>query len=115
MDQLTIMRRANGDLFTSTETGRERVVLWPSLQSAIHYKARNPELLVFFPASAMSDVGRKSLVCLQNRKMGLFLLTDNGGAHLSNGRKIGWDEFEQWDSGSPAGSMTTVAGRGRQL
>ena len=94
MDQLSIMRRANGELFTLTLKGRKHLALWPSLQSAVHYKTRNPELLVFTPASAASAFGRKSLALLQKENLGLFLLTDTGDAHFRDGRKISWKELE---------------------
>jgi hypothetical protein len=93
MDQLSIMRRANGELFTITLKGREYLALWPSLQSAIHFKARNPELLVFLPASVASAFGQKRLAPLQKESMGLLLLTDTGDAHFRNARKISWKEL----------------------
>ncbi|HEX5733620.1 MAG TPA: hypothetical protein VF131_12365 [Blastocatellia bacterium] len=94
MDQLSIMRRANGELFTLTLKGRKHLALWPSLKSAIHYKTRNPELLVFSPASVASAFGQKSLALLQKENLGLFLLTDTGDAHFRDGRKIIWKELE---------------------
>ena len=94
MDQLVIMRRANGELFTLSLKGQEHLALWPSWQSALHYKARNPELLVFVPASVASAVGQKRLAPSQEEGMGLFLLTDTGDAHFRDGRKISWEELE---------------------
>lgn len=105
MDQLSIMRRANGELFTLTLKGREHLALWPSLQCAIHYKARNPELLVFSPASVASAFGRRSLAPLQKESMGLFLLADTGDAHFRDGRRISWKELE--DS-LPASSLAST-------
>jgi hypothetical protein len=95
MDQLSIMRRANGELFTLTLKGREHVALWPSLKSAFHYKYRNPELLVFSPASVESSFGQKSLAPLQRRDIGLFLLKDTYDAQFRGGRKISWKELER--------------------
>ena len=94
MDQLVIMRRANGELFTLSLKGQEHLALWPSWQSALHYKARNPELLVFLPSLVASAFGQKSLAPLQKEGMGLFLLTDTGDAHFRDGRKISWEEIE---------------------
>ncbi|HET8670246.1 MAG TPA: hypothetical protein VFM05_06330 [Candidatus Saccharimonadales bacterium] len=106
MDQLSIMRRANGELFTLTLKGRKHLALWPSLKIAIHYKTRNPELLVFSPALVASAFGRKSLVALQKENLGLFLLTDTGDAHFRDGRKISWKELENI---LPASSLASTA------
>ncbi len=88
------MRRANGELFTLSLKGKEHLAVWPSMQSAIRYKARNPELLVFLPALVASPFGRKSLTPLQEEDTGLLLLSDAGGANFRNSRKIGWEEIE---------------------
>ncbi len=95
MDQLSIMRRANGELFTLTLEGREHLALWPSLQSAIRYKVRNPELLVFLPASVTSAFGQKSLAPMQKENIGLFLFDDTGNAHFRDGETISWTELEK--------------------
>ena len=94
MDPLTIMRRADGKLFTVKVKGQEHLALWPSLQSALRYKKRNPQLLIFIAASVASPFGQKSLIPLRKENMGLFLLIDAGGSHLSDGRKISWEELE---------------------
>lgn len=94
MDQLAIMRRANGELFTLSLKGREHLALWPGWLSAVHYKARNPELLVFLPALVASPFGQKSLAPLQREGMGLFMLADTGDAHFRDGHRISWEEFE---------------------
>src|SRR5437868_413031 len=102
LDRLTMMRRANGELFTLTLKGRTHLALWPSPQRAFYYKARNPELLVFSPALVASPFGQKRLAALQREDMGLFLLTDTGRAHLSDGCKISWEEIK---NGFPASSL----------
>ena len=94
MDQLTIMRRANGELFTLTRDGREHLAIWPSLDSALRYKSRNPELLVFVPSLVTSPFCQKSLAPLRQENMGLFFLTDTGSARLRDGRKMVWQELE---------------------
>lgn len=104
MDQLTLMRRANGECFTLMLKGRAHLALWPSPQSAAYYKARNPELLVFSPALLASAAGRKNLATLQSEDMGLFLLTDRGRAHLGDGRKLNWEEIK---SLLPASSLAS--------
>lgn len=94
MDPLTIMRRADGKLFTVKVKGQQHLALWPSLESALQYKKRNPQLLIFIPASVASPFGQKSLIPLRKENMGLFMLIDAGGSHLSDGRKISWEELE---------------------
>ncbi len=94
MDPLTIMRRADGKLFTVKVKGQEHLALWPSLESALRYKKHNPQLLIFVASSVGSPFGQKSLIPLRKENMGLFLLIDAGGAHLSDGRKISWEELE---------------------
>ena len=93
LGQLTMMRRANGELFTLMLKGRAHLALWPNPQSASYYKARNPELLVFSPALLVSPYGRKSLAALQSEGVGLWMLPDTGRAHLDDGRKISWEEI----------------------
>ena len=104
MDPLTIMRRADGKLFTITIKGQEHLALWPSLQSAMRYKKRNPQLLIFIPASVASPFGQKSLIPLRKENLGLFLLMDAGSAHFSDGHKISWEELEISIPASSSGS-----------
>jgi hypothetical protein len=121
MESLTIMRRADGRLFTLEVKGQEHLALWPSLQSALRYKKRNPQLLIFIPASIASPFGQKSLIPLRKENMGLFLLVDAGGAHLSDGRKISWEELETRISGAssalnlPAANNTDANGADSML
>ena len=94
MSQFTIMRRANGELFLLLVKGRKHLAVWPSLESALRYKKRNPALLVFIPAAVASPFGRKSLFPLRDENLGLYLLIDAGGAHFSDGHQITWEEIE---------------------
>jgi hypothetical protein len=94
MEQMTIMRRANGELFRLRVKGQEHLAVWPSLESALRYKKRNPALLVFIPAAVASPFGRKSLIRLREENLGLYLLVDGGGAHFSDGHQITWEEVE---------------------
>jgi hypothetical protein len=89
-----MMRRADGRLFTLQVKGEEHLALWPSLQSALRYKKRNPQLLIFIPASVASPFGQKSLIPLRKENLGLFLLVGGGDAHFSDGRRISWEELQ---------------------
>ena len=90
-----MMRRANGEFFTLMRKGREFLAVWPSLESAIQYKVRNPELLVFVPIGVASPFIQKRLNLLQKEGVGLFLLDDTKVALLKEGRKMKWTEMEQ--------------------
>ena len=94
MEQMTIMRRADGKLFTIEVRGQEHLALWPSLESALRYKRRNPQLLVFLPAAAASPFGKQSLLPLRKENRGVFLLIDAGGAHFGDGQAISWGELD---------------------
>ena len=94
MDQLALMRRANGDLFTLTLKGKEYLAFWPSLETAINYKARNPELVVFFPISVTQAFGKKNRVAFPAENMGLLLLTENSDSQFGDARKMTWEEVE---------------------
>ena len=103
-DQLTMMRRANGELFTLPLNGRAHIALWPSTQSAFYYKARNPELLVFLPALVASPFGQKRLAALRSEGMGLFLLTATGRAQLGDGRELSWEAIENYLPAATSGA-----------
>jgi hypothetical protein len=94
MNQLSIMRRANGELFTLTRNGREVLAVWLTLESASLYKLRNPELLVFVPVTVASPFAQRSLVPLKKENIGLFLLADTKDARLKDGREIRWEDME---------------------
>src|SRR5688572_21745134 len=95
MNKLSIMRRANGELFTLKRNGREYLAVWPNLDSAIQYKARNPELLVFVPVMVDNAFVQKRLQSLKKEEFRLFLLADTRVALLKEGRKMKWEEMEQ--------------------
>jgi hypothetical protein len=110
MGPLTLMRRADGRLFTLTIKGQDYLALWPSLESAMRYKKRNPELLIFIPASLASPFAQKSLLPLRKAQAGLFLLVDAGHAHFGDGRKFGWDELDATiPAPPPSGASLTAA------
>jgi hypothetical protein len=108
MDQFTIMRRANGELFTLDIKGRQHLAVWPNANEALRYKAHNPELLVFVPAVAAGPFGQKSLAPLRRDNIELVLLSDIDGTHLRGGRKMSWQEL---DCGLSASSPSETAHR----
>jgi len=108
MDQMTIMRRANGELFTLQRKGVEHLALWPSLRSANHYKQRNRELLVFVPSSTASAFGKRSLAAVHDEQMPLFLLADDGNARFRDGRSMTWAELDSCESYRPANQSQRI-------
>jgi hypothetical protein len=50
MSDLFVMRRANGELLTEEIGGRLYIPVWRSQDGVARYQARNPELIIFFPA-----------------------------------------------------------------
>lgn len=105
LDQLMMMRRANGAPFTLMLMGHAHLALWSNAQSAFHYKARNPELLVFSPVLVASPSGQKNLADSQREDMGLFLLSDRSRAHFSDGRKVCWKEIKSLLPASPSAGI----------
>jgi hypothetical protein len=49
MNEVFVMRRANGNLFTEEINNKVRVPVWSSEEAVKRYKERNPELSVFLP------------------------------------------------------------------
>ena len=95
MDELYVMRRANGDLFAKQINGKLVIPVWSSGEGIARFKARNPELVIFLPV-------RLDRSLIQRIKGGLldvgttefFLLSENDpDAHLDEGKYIKLDEL----------------------
>jgi hypothetical protein len=93
MEQCTIMRRANGELYTFMKKGEVYLALWPNPECAIRFRVRHPKLRDFFPSLISSTFARKKLTPLQKENLELFLLTDTLNPHFSEGHKISWEEL----------------------
>lgn len=93
MEQYTIMRRANGELFTLIEKGQEYLALWPTLASAVRHKKRNPQLRDYLTALVSSKFAQQKLAPLQKEGMGLYLLNDTNDVYFGNGNKISWQDL----------------------
>jgi hypothetical protein len=107
LNQLTMMKRANGAPFTLMRRGQAHLALWPNTESAVRYKTRNPELLVFSPMLVASPSGQKNLADSQRDDMGLWLLTESSRAHFSDGRRVCWKEIESLLPASPSNKEQT--------
>ena len=93
MEDVYVMRRANGDLFTEEVQGKMRIPVWSSRDTADRYKARNPELSVFLPARLDRLLFNK-IKTLQEGSAEFFLLSEEDpNASLFEGRPMKADEI----------------------
>ena len=93
-NDLYVMRRANGDLFTEEIGGRISVPLLSTRDLVDRYKARNPELAVFFPAPLDSRMKKKMKALGLEQSAEFFLLSDDDpDAYLDKGRPIRREEI----------------------
>jgi len=86
MNEMFVMKRANGDLFTEELDGRLRLPVWSSRAAVARYRARNPELIAYLPVR----LDRRLLERFgQGATPELFLLSAEAhDAYLSDGRPI---------------------------
>jgi hypothetical protein len=95
MSELYVMRRANGDLFTLEAEGERCIPVWPSKEAAVRYKARNRELLVFFPVRLDRSILLRAAAGPQSLALPRFLLLpeDSPDANLYEGRPVAIEEI----------------------
>jgi hypothetical protein len=86
MNEMFVMKRANGDLFTKQIDGRLRLPVWSSREAVARYRARNPELFTFLP----THLDRRLMQRFDKAAPPeLFLLSgDAHDAYLTDGRPI---------------------------
>jgi hypothetical protein len=91
MNDLFVMRRANGDLFTEEVDGRVVLPVWSGRDSVERYRERNPRLMIYFPA----PLDAKTLKTASSGQLPLeYFLLEEGDpdADLEEGRMISPDE-----------------------
>jgi hypothetical protein len=95
MSEMYVMRRANGDLFTTEIDGRLQIPIWNSLEAVARYRERNPVLMTFLPARLSRPLMRKiqSGLGREGTKEFLLLSEDAPDAYLNNGRPISLEEI----------------------
>ena len=95
MDELFVMRRANGDLFAEKVDDKLRIPIWSSAEDVARYKAHNPELIIFWPIrlnrslmkQIKADFGREGI-------LEFFLLSEDApDARLDDGKPIAIEEI----------------------
>src|SRR5512138_1945277 len=95
MEQFTIMRRANGELYMLMQKGEVCLALWPNQKCALRFRVRHPKLRDFIPSLLSSAFAQKKLTPLQKENLKLYLLTDTLNPHFSEGHKITWEELAE--------------------
>jgi hypothetical protein len=95
MEDLYVMRRANGDLFVEQIDGKPFIPVWPGQEAAVRFKARNPELLVFLPARLDRPLIRKIKSGLGTDGASQFFLIsgEDPDAYLDEGRPVEFEEI----------------------
>jgi len=94
MEDVYVMRRANGDLFTEEVQGKVRIPVWSSRGAIDRYKARNPELMVFLPAPLDRLLLNKIEALTNDASLELFLLSEEDpNADLYEGRPLKPEEI----------------------
>lgn len=90
MEDLFVMRRANGDLLALEIDGAERIPVWSGEDAVARYKARNPELALYWPVKLDSSTVKKIEGGLGKEGMTEFLLltTDANDADLTTGKRV---------------------------
>jgi hypothetical protein len=93
MDQFTIMRRANGELYTFMQKGEVCLGLWPNQQCALRFRWRYPKLRDFIPSLISSAFAQEKLLPLQKENLKLYLLDDTLNPDFGEGHKLSWEEL----------------------
>lgn len=93
MDELFVMRRANGDLFAEQIQGELHIPVWSSKEAVARYKARNPELMIFWPVRLDRRLIQR-ISAGAEKPAGFFLLSEDApDAYLDDGRPIAIEEI----------------------
>ena len=95
MDELFVMRRANGDLFAEQIDGHVRIHVWSSAESVARYKTRNPELMIFWPVRLNRSLMKQIKAGFgKEGTVEFFLLSEDApDAHLDDGKPIAIEEI----------------------
>ena len=103
MNELFVMRRAHGTLFTEEIDRKLRLPLWSSEEAVMRYRERNPELGVFLPQRFSRVLLDKLAVSNPTGAMpDFFLLSDEDpDADLEDGKSVTLEEVFPEDKGTP--------------
>lgn len=103
MNELFVMRRANGNLFTEEIDGKLCVPIWASKEAVLRYRERNPRLGVYLPQrfnrGLLKNLDASSAT---EATPEFFLLSDEDpDADLEDGRHVSLEEILPEGEGAP--------------
>ncbi|MEK6299331.1 MAG: hypothetical protein AABO41_01295 [Acidobacteriota bacterium] len=95
MNELFVMRRANGSLFTEEIDGKPCVPVWSSEEAVMRYRERNPDLDVYLPRRFNRALLKNLAVSSGTEATPeFFLLSDeDSDADLEDGRHVSLEEI----------------------
>lgn len=90
VQDLYVMRRANGDLLAIEIDDALRIPIWPGRDAVARYKALNPELALFWPVKLDPTTAKRLTNSPREEGTTQFLLlsTDSPGADLMAGKPV---------------------------
>lgn len=100
MNEVFVMRRANGTLFTEEIRGKPLVPIWSSEEAVLHYRERNPELGVFLPQRFSRSL-LKGLKGSSGSPEFFLLSDDDADADLEDGIPVSLEEIFPEGEGAP--------------
>lgn len=92
MNEVFVMRRANGALFTEEISGKTFVPVWSSEEEVMRYRERNPELGVFLPRRFSRSL-LKSVKSSSGSPAFFLLSEEDADADLQDGRPVSLEEI----------------------
>ena len=95
MDELFVLRRANGDLFAEQLGDKLCIPVWSSAEAVARYKAHNPELTIFWPIRLNRSLMKQIKAGFGTEgRTELFLLSEDApDARLDDGKPIAIEEI----------------------
>ncbi len=95
MNEMFVMRRANGDVFTEEINGKLGIPVWSNEEAVMRYKERNPELVVFLPQRLTHSMLRNLTKDAEGAPDFFLLSEDDPDAQLTDGRAVSLEEIIQ--------------------
>jgi len=93
MNEMLVLRRADGELFTEEINGKQVIPLWSSSEEVARYKERNPKLITFLPTQLTGALRNKSK-SIGGTGTEFFLISEeNHDANLDDGNPVSLEEI----------------------